>query len=288
MKTRNIVLFLALAYVPASALRGSPCITQPLPNYLNSGNPFTCTELNGGVDVEFNQNSLVLSYAGLGVLASASASDITVVPGDISLDFDSSTFTVSGPTAAQGEVVQFSLTSTYPIDSTTFSLHNPSVSALTSNSAAVAVGQELVCVGGAFGSLPTGLVTTVTNGTLGTGEFGCNGTVLIGTAADQAGSLSLLSSTLSLPDLTGLTDTATIALGSNETTALGVIKIQALAQSSGSASTSGFGDTFTVMTPEPESMALSGAGALLILSAYLIQRYRRSSGRKQLSSQSPQ
>jgi hypothetical protein len=67
---------------------------------------------------------------------------------------------------------------------------------------------------------------------------------------------------LGLPDLTGLTDTATIQLSPFNTQTIDVIKIQALVSATtGTASTSGFGDSFaTAPAPEPGTILLAGIG----------------------------
>jgi hypothetical protein len=73
----------------------------------------------------------VVSYAGLNVLGAAEASsdNINVVPGDVSLDFDSSSFSGGSnsllSTGAQAEVVHFAVDSSFPILSTNFVLHGP-------------------------------------------------------------------------------------------------------------------------------------------------------------------
>lgn len=107
-------------------------------------------------------------------------------------------------------------------------------------STGVIIGQELVCVGGSFTSLPTGLVTSVANGLLGSGAFGCNGVALAGTAAPF------------------------------HSRTVDVIKLQVLLTAAGgTASTAGFGNSYTLAAdvesvPEPQSLALFGAGGLVL------------------------
>jgi hypothetical protein len=55
-----------------------------------------------------------------------------------------------------------------------------------------------------------------------------------------------------------------------------VIKLQALIAVDGTASTTGFGDTFAVQAPEPDSATLSLLGAGLFLAASLLDRRRKS------------
>lgn len=250
---------LSILSLPAVALPIG-CTTAPLTTYLNGGDPFACTEAPN-ITIGFHQNPLP-AYLGLALLSSnndsALAAAITTVPGSPSLDFQSNTFSEnSALLSSQAELVQFDVSASTPITSTTFQLDNPQVSAGGLNlGTGVAVGQELVCVGGNFTSLPVGLVTSVTNGSLGTGQFGCNGTVLVGTAATEIGLLSAVTDFVGLPDLTGLTDQATIQLTPYNPEFLDVIKIQALITTTGgSASTSGFGDSFTVTAaPEPNTL----------------------------------
>jgi hypothetical protein len=122
------------------------------------------------------------------------------------------------------------------------------------------IGQELVCVGGTFTSLPVGLITTVANGILPGGIHGCNGVALVGTAAVSSGPLSALTGLLGLPNLTGLTDQAQIQFLPADQTVVDVIKIQALVSVlGGTASTTGFGDNFAT-----NALSLCGAGLIAI------------------------
>ncbi len=133
---------------------------------------------------------------------------------------------------------------------------------------ALALGQEIVCIGGNFTSLPTGLVTSVANGVLPGNPFGCNGVAMVGTAAVTSGPLSALTAVLGLPDLTGLTDQAIIAFTPPTSNTIDVIKIQALVSVGGGvASTTGFGDTFDEAgVPEPGSVVLTllGVGCMFV------------------------
>jgi hypothetical protein len=187
------------------------------------------------------------------------------------MDFQSGAFQETTglltPLSAQAELVQFNVSALTKLTSTTFSLDNAQVASGGISGAGVAIGQELVCVGGNFTSLPTGLVTSVVNGVLGTGQFGCSGTVLVGTAGTEVGLLSAVTSLVNLPNITGLTDSATIQLAPYNATTIDVIKIQTLlAVAGGSAQTTGFGDTFATATsaPEPGAMWTGIAGLLLI------------------------
>jgi hypothetical protein len=257
---------------PAFATGLPFCMTAALTTY-TTGGPNSCAE-TGGVTIAFNQTVLP-SYAGLSILSGESAANpaaITAVPGTSTpgMDFQSSTFkettAVLDPLAVQAELVQFDVSAATGLTSTTFNLDNAQVTG-PGLGAGVAIGQELVCVGGNFTSLPTGLVTSVVNGVLGTGNFGCNGTVLVGTAGSEIGLLTAVTSLVNLPNITGLGDSATIQLAPYNTTTIDVIKIQALlGVAGGSAQTTGFGDTFAanVATPEPGGMWIGLTGLLLI------------------------
>ncbi|MDE3195841.1 MAG: hypothetical protein KGN84_05835 [Acidobacteriota bacterium] len=248
------------------------CATSPLTAYLNGGDPFSCRE-SPNVTIGFNRN-LLPSYVGLSLLSSnnsaAMPSSITTVPGSPSLDFQSNAFNESSALlSSQAELVQFNVSATTPIVDTTFHLDSPQVSAGGLGlGTGVAIGQELVCVGGNFTSLPVGLVTSVANGVLGTGEFGCNGTVLVGTAATEVGLLSAVTDVLALPNLTGVSSQADIQLTPYQPEFLDVIKLQALVTTTGgSAQTGGFGDSFSVApAPEPNTIWLL-AGVLIAVFA---------------------
>lgn len=272
---------LALAIMFAGLMQGAPCTTAPLTTYLNGGNPFSCTENAGALTVSFNHD-LLPSYVGLALLpANNDASNpaaITVTPGSSSLTFTSDTFNETSIfISSQAELVHFLLnSSTTPITSTTFSLIDPEVTTgALGLGTGLAIGQELVCVGGTFTSLPIGLVTSVANGVLGTGAYGCNGTALIGTAAVSSGPLNAITSTLALPNLTGVTDQAYIQFSPIDAMEVDVIKIQALVTIlGGTASTAGFGNAFTqAQVPEPQSGALLGIGTLVF--GVLRSRLRR-------------
>jgi hypothetical protein len=266
---RYLLVFASICVGVANA---DPCTTAPLTSYLNNV-PDVCTLDGGTVTVTFNHDLLLPAYTGLGVLGSApSTGEVTVTPGSSSLTFTSDEFHVSG-ISTQATLVHFLLdSSTTPFTSTTFSLIDADVSG--GLGAAAVIGQELVCVGGTFTSLPVGLVTSVTNGVLGTGTYGCNGTALIGTAAVQAGLLSTISSVLglALPNLVGVTDSAYIQLTPTNAKQIDVIKIQVLLAAGlfASASTEGFGNTYTRAAsnvepvPEPQSVVLFGAGSLVL------------------------
>jgi hypothetical protein len=113
---------------------------------------------------------------------------------------------------------------------------------------------------------------------IGGGAFGCNGVTVVGTAADSVGLLGLLNGALGLPDLTGLTDTATIQLSPIDPHIVDVIKIQALVGLvGGSASDTGFGNTYSISaggtaTPEPQSAAFMFMGLLLVSNRWLVRK----------------
>ena len=277
----RLTVFLLVA---SSLMFGAPCATAPLIGYLNGGDPYSCTLNDGDLRVTFNHD-LLPSYVGLDILplnnGSANPSNINVTPGDTSLTFTSDTFVRSTLTlSSQAELVHFLLESTVsPITSTTFRLLDVEVARGGFGvGTGLAIGQELVCVGGSFTSLPVGLVTSVTNGLLGTGSYGCNGVALIGTAALSAGPLDVITNTLALPNLTGVTDTAYIQLPELNNKVVDVIKIQALvATLGGRAATSGFGNDFTLgegpaPVPEPASAGLLGFGGGVLALAALRKR----------------
>jgi hypothetical protein len=282
---------LVIAGMCAGMAHGSPCTTAPLTTYLNGGAPYSCTENGGAINVVFNHD-LLASYVGLAVLpannSAANPASITVTPGSSSLTFTSNAFDESSTIlSSQAELVHFLLeSSTTPFTSTTFSLIDPEVSRGTpifgpALGTGLVIGQELVCVGGTFTSLPVGIVTSVANGLLGSGAYGCNGTALIGTAAVSSGPLSAITNLLALPNLSGVTDTAYIQFSPVNGMTLDVIKLQALVTIlGGTASTSGFGNTFTQAAvqpvPEPQSFALFGAGALAL--AAVRSRLKRRTG----------
>ena len=260
--------------------QASPCTTALLPVYQNSGSLFSCSE-SSELTIVFN-NTLLPNYVGLNLFSSnnsaAAPSSITVTPGSASLTFSSSTFNESAAVASsQAELVHFTVLSAAgtSFGSTTFSLNNASVSTGGSGlGSGVAVGQELVCVGGSFTSLPLGLVTSVLSGVLsGPGNtYGCNGVTLVGTASVSSSPVNALTGLLGLPSLTGLTDTAAIQLGAYNTTQIDVIKILALtATLGGSASVSSFGDGFVqnaVASPEPGPAALLLGGVAFMFASF--------------------
>lgn len=249
----------------AGGLSAAPCITGPLDGYLNGGAVFNCTDTSGAISFFFNHDILP-TYVGLNLLGSNNSSvaptAITVAPGSGSLSFQG-IFSSSGAVlSSQAELIHFLATSSSYISGTTFSLSGVSTSTGGLGiGTGLAIGQELVCVGGTFTSLPVGLVTTVTNGILPNGQFGCNGTALIGTAASSSGPLNALTSVLGLPNLTGVTDSAVLTFSQGSTT-VDVIKLQALLTvTGGTASTTGFGNSFTLTpTPEPSTMLYGLAG----------------------------
>jgi hypothetical protein len=280
---KRFIFCAVLALASLISAHASPCLTASLSTYLNSGGTFVCSESGGSVTTNFNHD-ILSSYVGLNLLpslnSSANPANINVIPGSPGLMFESGDFSVSSTLlASQAEMVHFQVNSTTPILSTSFFLENALIS--TGNlqlGTGLAIGQELVCVGGTFTSLPTGLITSVTNGLLGSGQFGCNGTAIIGTVASSSGPLNAITGVLGLPDLTGVTSQALIQLSPTNQTTIDVIKIQALlAILNGSASTTGFGNTFAVQagvaTPELGSARLFLTGvSILWISIYLKRR----------------
>jgi hypothetical protein len=278
----NTFQLTATLFSVASLAYGSSCSNAPLTTYLNGGNLYSCTESGGNLTVTFNDN-VVPAYVGLNLLSNnnsaADPSTINVVAGNPGLEFDSAGFSEqSALLSSQAEVVHFFLDGgTNPITATTLSLLNVATSTGGLGlGTGLAIGQELLCVGGQFTSLPTGLVTSVANGVLGTGQFGCNGTVLVGTAASSSGPLSVITSVLGLPNLSGLSDQATIQLTPTDPTDLDVIKLQALISvTGGSASDTGFGNTYALgsSVPEPSSARLI-FGAMIVAGIVGMRRLR--------------
>jgi hypothetical protein len=269
----------AIGVLAAGALCAAPCTNAPLNTYLNGGVPFSCSQ--GSLDFSFNHDILP-SYVGLNLLSSSNSaadpSNINVTLGSPGLFFNSNTFSETNLVAgSQAELVHFMVTSNAgPFSGTSFSLTGVQVgTGALGAGTGLAIGQELVCVGGTFTSLPIGLVTSVANGILPGGTFGCNGVALVGTAAVSAGPLNALTGLLGLPDLTGLTDQALIQFLPADQNVIDVIKIQALVSAlGGTASTTGFGDNFsTNAVPEPSTLLLSLSGAALIA----ISRWRKRS-----------
>jgi len=271
---KKVTLSIAVLFLSSHAY-GSSCPNAPLTTYLNGGNFYSCTENGGNLTISFNHDILP-SYVGLNLLSSnnsaANPSSINVLALGPGLEFDSSAFSENSLVlSSQAELVHFLLNAgPNAITQTTFSLNNvfTDVGSLGLGTG-LAVGQELLCVGGTFTSLPTGLVTSVANGILGSGAFGCNGTALIGTAAASSGPLNAITSVLGLPNITGLGDTAIIQLSPVNQSVVDVIKIQALVSVlGGTASDTGFGNTYTLSagtaTPEPGSFVLMLAAGLLL------------------------
>ncbi len=268
-----------------SIAQGSPCVTQALSVYVGGG-ANTCTEASGSLTVGFNQNVLP-SYVGLNVLGGnngANPADISVVPGNPGLDFQSSDFSDNNPLlSAQAELVHFMLSAPTGVTETTLTLDDP----ITSDGGGLGLGtgliiaQELLCVGGAFTSLPVGLVTSVANGVIGGGEFGCNGTTVIGTASASSGVLTGLSGLLGNLNPLTLNDTAVIQLTPVANEQIDVIKLQAIfAGLGGSASDQGFGNTYTLgsstATPEPgSSMLMLAAGIVLTGNRFFLRLLKR-------------
>ena len=265
MKTLTSVF--SILFVTSLA-QAAPCTNAPLSTYLNGGAFFSCTESSGQLTAEFNHPELLglplPSYVGLNLLGSGASIDptqISVVPGSPGFNFNN-TFTTAGGLnllSTQAELVHFLLDAgTNSITSSTFSLDNVNLNAglIPLAGAAAAVGQEILCVGGTFTSLPTGLVT----GVIGAGAFGCNGAVVSGSLLDSVGALNLITSVLGLPDVTGINDNVILNLGPLNNHQVDVIKLQALVAIGigATASDSGFGNTYTLTsgtaaTPEPGS-----------------------------------
>ena len=281
----RFVLGLVFTLASVGILSATPCASDSLTTYLNGGSLYSCTEDGAATDsvsIIFNHD-LLPSYVGLSILGGTSVLPdfITVVPGAPGLSFQGE-FSVGDPIlSSEAELVHFLMTSTTPILSTTFTLQNPivTVGGGLGLGTGLIIGQELVCVGGTFTSLPVGIVTSVLSGVLGgADQFGCNGVALIGTAAASVGPLDTLSGLLGLPSLVGLTDTAVIQFNPADTTTIDVIKLQALfSVLGGTASTGGFGNTFEVApVPEPATAAMFLLGGTLLLGSISLKRRRNS------------
>ena len=275
--------------VTGVAMASTVCPNAPLTTYINGGSFYACTEDSGALTVKFNHDVLP-SYAGVNVLSSNnSAADpaaINVVPAatGAGLEFDSSAFSESGgllsPLTAQAEVVHFLIDAgSQDITQTTLSLDNLQING--GIGAAVAVGQELVCVGGTFTSLPTGILTSVLNGVVGGGALGCNGVTLVGTVGASSGLLNLITGDLGLLPYNTLSDNVAIQLAPYDPDQLDIIKIQALATVlTGSVSDTGFGNTYTLSSgsvgaaPEPGSFLLMGLGLVLVSNPWVLRKIK--------------
>jgi hypothetical protein len=275
-----------------SLAQASSCPSATLSTYLNGGSPFTCTE-SSGLAAEFNQGILVPSYAGLSILSATNSSvdptQINVVPGSAGFNFNGTFSATSGLLSAQSEVVHFLLDAgSQEIDSTNFALDNVTSSAGGLGlGTGLAVGQELLCLGGTFTSLPTGLVTTLTGALTGANAFGCTGAAVIGSVAVGSGLLTNITGILGLPDVSGLSNNVTIDLSADDPHQIDVIKLQALLSlTGGSVADTGFGNTYSLTssssTPEPGSSTLIlAAGVLLAGNRYfgrLLGKMRRHRG----------
>jgi len=273
----NYLKSAGLLIVGCSLAHGAACVNAPLSTYVNNGNFFSCTEGNGALTVQFNQ-SILPSWAALSLLSGNNSSvdpaNINVVVGNLGLAFDSNDFVENtGLLSSQAELVQFFLDGgSNSISDVLLSFDSLSVAA-NGLGTGLAIGQELLCLGGSFTTLPTGLVTSVANGVLGTGNFGCSGIVLVGTAAVSSGPLGVITSLLALPNLSGVSDHADILLGSYNATQVDVIKMQALVSvTGGSASDDGFANSYTLATPEPGSATFLLCGCLLFGMAAILRR----------------
>jgi hypothetical protein len=280
MKALTIVL---ATFALTSQAQASSCLSATLSTYLNSGSPFTCTE-SSGLNAEFNQEILVPSYAGLSILSATNSSVdptlIEVVPGSAGFNFNGSFSASSGLLSAQTEVVHFLLDAgSQEIDSTNFALDNVSSSTGSLGlGTSLAVGQELLCLGGTFTSLPTGLVTTLAGTLTGGNAFGCTGAAVIGSVAAGSGLLTSITGILGLPDVSGLSNNVTIDLSSDAPHQIDVIKLQALLSvTGGSVSDTGFGNTYALTsvssTPEPGSSTLILAAGVLLAGNRFLGRF---------------
>jgi hypothetical protein len=276
---------ISMLVVTSLANAAPVCPSAALTTYINGGSFFACTENGGNLTVEFNHD-LLPSYVGLSLLSTnniaANPAAINVIPGNPGLEFDSAGFSESTSLlSSQAELVHFLLDAGQnDVTETTLHMNNvhTSVGGGLGLGTGLVVGQEILCVGGAFTSLPTGLVTSVTNGLLGTGAFGCNGTAVIGTVSDSSGPLNIVTSVLGLPNLTGLTDTAMIQLSPVNQSEIDVIKLQAIITAlGGTASDTGFGNTYALSssgtTPEPGSQWFMLVAGVLLLGNRLFAKY---------------
>jgi hypothetical protein len=269
-------------FVSTIAQAASICPTATLNTY--TGSNFACTESSGQITATWN-DGLIPSYIGLNVLSAnnsaAAPSSITVNPENLGFDFTSSAFSETtsllSPISAQAEVVHFLLDSgTQDIDSVKLSLDNAQVSAGVDPLLGVGaiVGQEVLCLGGEFTSLPVGLVTSIVGN-----SFGCTGVAVMGSAGARAGLLSNITG-LILPVFAA--DNVTIDLSSFNVHEVDVIKLQALVGvAGGSASDTGFGNTYTLSgssssaTPEPgSSMMMLAAGVLLAGNKFIVRLFK--------------
>ena len=287
MKALTIV-FTALS-MTTIAMGSSVCPTSPLSTYLGNGTNFACTDTSGQITSTWN-NSIVPSYAGLSVLggtgtnSSVAPANINVVPENLGFDFQGA-FSENGLLGAQAELVHFTLDSgTKDITSVTLNLDNAQVSdgGGLGLGLGLIVGQEILCIGGHFTSLPVGVVTSLVGN-----QFGCNGAAVMGTAAVSAGVLADVTGILGLPNLNGLTDSVTLQLSPVNPTEIDVIKLQAVVSAlGGSASDVGFGNTYTLTsgssaTPEPGSTMLMLAAGVLLTGNKLLARWLKIGGRKE-------
>ncbi len=203
-----------------------------------------------------------LSYAGLslGVATPPTPSQITVVPGggdgNPSLSFTGN-FAVGPLVGSETNVFHFTVQSGGgPITSTDLSILDPVVTPGALGVGAVAA-TELVCLGGTFTSLPTGVLGDLT----GLGNYGCGGVTLQAGVVGEgdAALLAILGATV------GTEATLTFT---TDPTIIDVLKIQTLdATLTATVSDGGLSDSFAIggsPVPEPASIGLCGAAMMLL------------------------
>jgi hypothetical protein len=275
---KNVTLG-AILLCARSLAHGAACPIAPLATYLNGGSYFSCTNNVASQTIEFNHDILP-SYATLNLFLtnsrSADPANINVIPEKFGLRFDNSDYPENSRfPSSHAELVHFLIDGgSNPIVDTILSADSSTAAEgdLGLGTVLVIV-QELVCVGGTFTSLPTGLVTGEVNGLLETGAFGCKGTVVIGTATDSSGPLNGIASVAALPNVSGVANKVVIHLALFKATKVDVIKLQALLLScTGSHANVGFGSTYILDTssaPEPGSaMLFLGAGIMVAISKW--------------------
>lgn len=257
---------LTLVAVGSPAAYASNCPTASLTTYINGTNS-PCSI--GADTVTFGPT---LSYAGLsiGEATPPTPGQITVVPGvalEPSISFTGN-FAVGPLVGSETNVFHFTVQSNNgsPLTATQLSIIDPSVTPGALGVGALAA-TELVCLGGTFTSLPTGVLGSLLN----LGDYGCSGvTVQAGVVGEgNAALLAALGATLGTQ--------ATLTLNTDPTE-IDVLKIQTLdATLTAKVSDGGLGDSFTngpSPVPEPASFGLCG-GAMLLLAAIARKKLAR-------------
>jgi len=240
-----------------TAYASTICPTASLSTYVNGTNS-PC--MIGSNTFTFGPT---LSYEGLslGAATPPTPNQITVLPGggsgDPSLSFTGS-FAVGPVVGSETNVFHFTVQSGGgPITSTQLSILDPSVQAGELGVGALA-GTELVCLGGTFTSLPTGVLGNLAN----LGKYGCSGVSVQSAIVGQGDALSLAGLGATVGTQATLTFTT-------KPTFLDVLKIQTLnAGVTATVADGGLKDSFGIsnssVTPEPASFGLCGAAMALL------------------------